>query len=1501
MNKLTTLLFFVFSSVQIFAQQIDTIQTANKAEFVKTLIGLIDETKRTELKDLTKNFGDEYKKGTYNEAFVADLAIISNKIIQKKGKAYPQLSSVLDNFIQMYKLNLDITKWNEWMKTLIQVSDNAKNGETKIILDFLEFTYPLHKENALNLSASKTWSFIADKFKLRFSTEGPIVELGLSQIKGITKGDSILIQNTLGTYKYNEKKWYGLHGAMDWERAGLAKKEVFCTFGDYVIDMNTQSFEVDSVIFSYKNYFSTDIKGRLSDKLVTNNTQDKTSFPKFTAIRADVPLQKISPNVIYDGGFTLAGSKILGEASADEKSSLSIYMPGTNVLVVKAFFNTVTINKPVNVFASDAEVSVYFGKDSIYHPKINLQFDLEKNALKLVKGEGSLAATKFSDSYHKVEIDADIIEWDLTTRYLDITTVSTSGLKASTYESNDFFNSDKIRELRGNVSYDPLSILYLHQNQTDYSEIMDFDYAKKLASNLTVKQIQPLLFNLVSEGFISWNQETGVIIIHDKVKHYVLSNAKKKDYDNIILVSKTKKQNGRLNLDTKNISLEGISVVPISKATMTEFYPDSNKLVLKQNRDMEFNGFFYCGNLDFFGKNNEFIYDKYIINAPQIDTMIINIPDGEKLDQYGQPVLKPLNTVIENLSGKLEINNPENKSGKIDMPEYPKLRTNSNSKIYFESSLIRGGTYKKDKFFYDLKPFALDSLKRLRPGNLVFDGELYSADIFPKISEPLRVQEDLTLGFQLSSPANGFNIYKGKAKFMDDITLNGEGLSGKGQIQYKTVSFESSNIRFFPDSLLATTDTLGVEKSKGAYESPWVRSANNDIKYYPYQDSLWANSSAKSPFRMYGEVMDLDGTFSVTDKGISGTGTADWDDATLISNHFVFEADEMFADTAQLIIKSLDGDKVTFNTPNVNAAVDFIKYTGYFKSNLDDNRTEFGYNQYETNLDEFFWDINAKRLEFNASEGSDGAPFRSLHKDQDSLMFLVKKADFNLQTSIIEAHGVKEILVADSRIIPKDGEVVINPEAKLNIFKNAVIEANAESKKHRIENVMAEVLGKNKLRGSGSYVYKTKDTKLQYIDFPSITVVTADSTLITKKKKTQTAVSVLNAKGVVSQTEDFILYPDVTFYGDVEMFSSYDKLKIKGFTKIDFKSEFVSSDFYEIDSEVDPENLQMDISKAKDPGGAIVRTGIFVSKSGLDPLYTEILNNQIGPIDIPMIEVNDILSNNYEAKTYTFGSEEKIVNPKTIMAGNILEFNPATGAIHAEGALDFGTQYGVIKEKVAGTVDANLNENIYTFNTTLTFPWQFDKDLIERIGFYLLEDNFDLENADYTKKNSQMQLAEFFNDKDLAKVISEIELNGSFTKPKTFKENLMISNLDFIYDNEERSYKSKGKMNLVFVGEKAIHKKISGYVELGHRMGSDYFSIYLKTSLGDWVYVNFDGGATNLQIVSSYDDINKLIESLDIKKRTIKGEEKDQFIYYELGSEQRALDFARRMKTFNAE
>lgn len=1502
MKKHLLILFVLLLSNNLWAQQIDTL-SSNKEEFVKSLSKLLEDTKRSELSDLSKEFNQNIKKGVYSDDFLTDLRTASNKMILLKGKAYPQLSGLVKHYMQMHSLNLSAEKWAEWNTVLLQKMDNSRSGDSKKILKALDFMYPLYKQNALYYSKAKTWQFTTDQFTLQYNKKEDItVSTTTNEIIAYTKGDTLNIRHTSGTYYYKENFWKGKQGTVDWARAELPEKQVFCTFGAYQIEMNTQGYAVDSVLFTYEGYFNKTIKGKLSDKLIIDNSPQKTKFPYFSAPKENVPTQSISDNVFLDAGFGLAGAKILG-GSSQEKAMLKIYLPNTKQLALKAFFNNITIQQPTKITATKAKTILYLGNDSIFHPSVDLHFNLQENKLRLLKGEGALAATKFFDSYHDIEFDADKVEWNLNTGLIDINTISPSGVKAAVYESNNFFNKNRMRKIRGNVSYDPLYILNSYQTKMEYDEITTEEFMQKISPNMKVSQVKPLLFKLVTEGFIDWNQETDIITIKDKVRHFVRANAKKVDYDNISIVSKTQKQNGRIDVNTKNLKIEGVKRVPISKATTTEFYPDSLKLTLKANRDMEFDGFFFCGRMDFFGKKNEFIYKDFKLNLPQIDTLIINIPDGEKLDAYGNPMLRPLNTVIENLSGNIEINHPNNKSGKDEMPEYPKLHSTGNSKIYFDAPQIKGGTYNRDNFFYELTPFSLDSLQHLEPSNLQFEGKLHSADIFPELNEPLRVQEDLSLGFQIKSDKEGFPIYKGKAKFISDLSLNGKGLQGDGVVKYQTTSFAAKDIHFFPDSLKATASSFTMEKSTGTYESPATNSNKNPIVFYPYQDQLIATNTKESPFQMYGDIMNLNGSLVISDKEVQGTGTADWDDATLISNQFQFKAEELFADTAELVIKGLDGDKVTFKTPNVNASVNFNNNTGYFKSNTKENRTEFSYNQYETDIDEFFWDITNKKLEFNAEKESEGAPFISKHPKQDSLYFLVKKAEYSLQTSIIEASGVEEILLADSRLIPAEGKVTVEPQAKLKLFENARIEANAETKKHLIENVKLNVKGKNAAQGSGQYVYKTKNTPTQYINLSNINIIKVDSTVISaKRRKKETLFQyAFNGKGKIDESENFILYPNINFYGNVEMFSSYEKLKIKGFTKIDFRSPFITSNFYEIDSEVNPESLEMDVSKAKDPSGALVRTGIFVSKGGINPIYTEILNNQIGPLDVPMIETNDILSHKEEKNAYIFGVEEKIKSPDTIMAGNILEFTPNSGAIYAQGSLNLGTDYGLINETVAGNVNANLSENQYKFNTSIAFPFVWDKDFLEKIAFYLFEDNFDADDADYSEAKIQNQLAEMFSPKELQKTLTEIETNGTFTKPKSFKNNLLLTNLNLVYDNEDRAYRSKGKFNLSFMGEKAIHKRISGYVELGHRMGADYFNIYLKTNLGDWFYINYEGGNSVLRIISSLDDVNNIVQSIDVKKRTIKSKEKGKALVYGIGVESSATAFARRMKEYATE
>jgi hypothetical protein len=1253
--------------------------------------------------------------------------------------------------------------------------------------------------------------------------------------------------------------------------------------------MSTQSYTVENATFTYKNYFQSNIIGKLEDKIVTSANAENTRYPRFSAELANVPEQKITNNVFYYGGFTLAGSKVQGSSNG-EKSELVIYKENSNQIILRALTSSITINLPEKISSSNAEISLYFDNDSIYHPSIDLFYDLVTKTIKLVKGDGSLAQSRFTNSYHNIDLNVDVLTWNLSGSEIVLSTITTSGLKSANFESKEYFSKQKMSELRGNVSYDPLSILrkYTETNMQNY--IYAYEFAQLISPNLSVQQVKPLLFSLVQEGFITFNQESERIEVKEKISHYVMSNAKKKDFDNITITSNDSKSNGQINLEDNSLTLSGVKSVPISLANSTIFFPLNQSIMIEKNRDMTFDGLFFSGRFDFFGKNHHFLYESFNMDLPQIDTLIINIPDGNKLDEYGNPILRPINSTLQELQGNLNINIPINKSGSSELPQFPIFESIATSKVFYDGKQTREGTYKREDFYYEIKPFVIDSLMYIDKNTLMFEGKLHSSGIFPDLNEPLRLQDDLSLGFKVESPPEGFEIYQGKGTFHSEIELNNNGLTGSGVIKYKTTSFESSNILFFPDSLLAVTDTFGVEESKGDYESPWVKSANNKIEWYPYLDSMVAYSSREKPFKMFDESVRLDGILEITDKGIYGSGIADWEDAQLTSNRFKFNSEELLADTAGLLIKTIDGDKVTFNTPNVNAYVDFTGNTGYFKSNTNENRTEFNYNQYATTIDEFFWDIDNKQLEFSVPEGSPGAPFVSLNLDQDTLSFIATNADYNLENSIIEARGVSEIFVADSRVIPDKGRVTIYPEAKMETLTNAVIEANAESRRHIMEDVTITINGKYDIKASGKYKYIVKNTPTQYISLPKIEVILADSSQMDKRHGVLQ--KIIHAKGLITQNENFTIYPDVQYYGDIDMYSTLNDLKIKGFTKVDFKSPYVISDFFQVEGKINPASLDLTLDGAKDPSGKAIRTGIFVNKNGIKPIYTNILNNQIGPIDVALFEANGILKHNSTTNIYTFGNEAKM-SSQEIMKGNILKFSPEDNTLEGQGSFDFALAFGAIDEKIVGKVRTDLIENNYDFNASISIPMGLDRTILEKIGYYLFEDNFDNDDVDYYNEDLLYHWAEFVSPRSLKKMQEEINTTGFFEKPKELLGSLIFTNVSMKYYPIERVYRSEGKFGLAFVGDKGIHKMINGYLEFGHRMGSDYMNIYLKTSYNDYVYFTFT--TTLLEITSSFSDIVTAVNAVDPSKRKIKGEN-NTFLLYTGINEMKAKGFIQRMK-----
>ena len=135
-------------------------------------------------------------------------------------------------------------------------------------------------------------------------------------------------------------------------------------------------------------------------------------------------------------------------------------------------------------------------------------------------------------------------------------------------------------------------------------------------------QIQAMMFNLANMGFISYDLDNNKVYIKEKIYYFLLSRAGKVDYDVIQFNSVTKDENNAtINLLNFDLKLNGVKTVYLSDSQNVYIYPKDEQLVVKKNRDFDFDGRIHAGLFDFYGKLFSFSYDKFKIDMPVSDSM----------------------------------------------------------------------------------------------------------------------------------------------------------------------------------------------------------------------------------------------------------------------------------------------------------------------------------------------------------------------------------------------------------------------------------------------------------------------------------------------------------------------------------------------------------------------------------------------------------------------------------------------------------------------------------------------------------------------------------------------------------------------------------------------------------------------------------------------------------------------------------------------------------------
>jgi len=1373
--------------------------------------------------------------------------------------------------------------YSEWMDLLVQL---IQAGWSNSELDrFFLFSTAYFSEGKLFEHPGRNWSLSAIDPQIHFEQGILYVDLRNVNLRGSSSGDSLDILEVSGRYFPALSLLKGSHGKITWANAGFDPKKVYAVFDSFEIKLAAREFKIEEATLHYAEKFNKPIAGTLIYKLISGGQSGNSDYPMFITEDKNLEVKNIMDGVQYIGGFTIRGTAIQGSGSSDEPARL-LFRNKAGVLVAEARARSFLI-KEDDAISTEAEFFLFFDKDTIYHPGVEMRYRASDRLLSLLQGKAGISKAPFENTYQNIDMDVKRISWDLDGQkiYMINRTAMSVHSPPAFFKSKDFFDKSEYLGYQGALSYNPISSLAEASRRMQLDQIYARNLIPFFNKNLSVQQLEPLLFQMVADGFIYYDTKTRLVTIRRKVKKYVLANAKKIDFDYISIKSESDSQNAILNLQNRILSIFGVYGVTLSAKHYVHFFPIDKRVDMGENRDMRWNGTLFAGNIDYYGDGFYFDYERFAIRMDSIDSMVINVPTGE-VDEYGSPILKPLNSALEGLTGTLYIDVPINKSGYLNIPGYPKFDNSSTAYTYYDKKKRFKDVYKPDSFHFAVDTFSLDSLNSFSFGNQEFSGRFRSAGIFPELREHLVVMDDGSLGFESETPDTGLSTYGGVARYRGDLKLSNRGLQGQGEIDYLNARITASDLLFMPKITQSSAADLRMERRLiGNVDFPSVAGDSLRMDWLPYQDSMILHQQGEK-FQLFDELVQHKGSLVLTSKGLRGSGTSSWDMTSLRSDVINFGGRSIQSDTALFRIKSDDEKRDVFNLSNAYAHIDFEKMEGSFRSNVDE-ATYLPFNLYNITFNRFHWNMKDSIIRFEAPKESKYSEFLSLHGRQDSLRFKGTGGSYNLSTLTMIASGVPHIAVGDVYVIPNSGQVRIGESANMLPLKGAKVLMDSSHRSFTLYDANIKILGRKDLKGEGKYDYINRSGVPQVIDFP----------LISTYHRSNEDTSYTLAEGVVYDSMNFMLDPQIRFRGDVYLHSKERFPQFKGSSRLLLpEGALVRSSWFRINNLIDPKNVEISAYHPLSYQGDSIYTGIHLRYDSTN-LYATLIGSKVNYLDYTVMSVNGILRYLDDEKAYIVGDSAFLNGKKSF--GDLFRYETETGNIHVEGQSNLGLDFDLVSVNAYGSIDKSISDTSYHFKSLMALDFFMGDEYSKELAADMRSQAYRSGRVDYLDKDFKRYFYQFLGDENRGdELYAELQKSGTLNLPKKFKPaRLLLSDLEYFWNEETSSYMGKGECGVVMLGDKEVGRKMKYYVEFGFRRGNDYFSIYLLAPTGEWYFITYEN--KSVKVLTSNFRLNGLVINAKSKDRRKKLE--NGTITFTISSEIRQERFVQKMEYYTGE
>ncbi len=1309
--------------------------------------------------------------------------------------------------------------------------------------------------------------------------EGPLLFLtDVADWKITTTFDSTTLAKASGAINLTENLARVNAGEMDWTMTGLTHDDMYCTLGTFSWNLKTSYFKCEAARLTMPGREKFPIWGIFEFHSTRHRSPEDSEYPRFQSYLKNNQFFELGEGIDIVGGITQKG-RVLSTANYFNSYSVFSFKPGG-----KKAFQLLSPEFQISdslVNSNYSLVQIFNKNDTLYHPGVVLDYQVNKRLLRMSTEVKSLKETPFFDTYHKFEITCDDIYYYLDSNKVEFRIRNAPALVPAVFQSTDYYNADIIKALKGYKNYDPLVLMLAMEKKMESPTFSILDVTGNYPT-IRKNDIEYTARLLASFYFIDYEPLRGKITIRPKLRHYYNSRLKRKDFDFMSLQSFAPNGvNASYNLTTQDMKIFAVTKFFLSDSLNVFIEPtNANKdISVKKGRSIKFDGKLNAGAFLITGKNFELDYDKFNVKLVQIDSIALNV--DKKGDTASQKKLNELQSAYnksvkleskrhgdtskkELTTGTLFINDPINKSGKKRIEKYPILDVSSPAYVYFDNPGVKGNF--NENVYFDVPPFNIDSAGQYDPKTVKFKGKFHSDGIFPVFEDTLQVQKDKSMGFTHKVPPEGYKLFEGKAIFNGTLAMNKQGLRGKGEIVYLGTVIRSNNFRFYQDSVTADGKSFTMKSgNRDNISFPDAKIDNYRLQWHPKQDSMVLTSKEKD-FKLYKGLINLQGNLTLSSKkGVGGAGSVRSKGVKVTSNLLSFTEKEYSGRESNFIIESSDTANPAVRSTNVKFEYSLKRKSAEISPEVEGVASnEFPLMKYKTSIGKLVWNSEKKtvQMEKPAEEEIENSYFYSTDPQQDSLNFLATNATYDIAQNTLNVKGVPNIKVADALIIPDSGNVTIASNAKIVPLKNARLTLDTLNEYHQMSGATVQILGRYVFKGSADYNYAGPNGDTLKVNFNDFSQVYPRN----KRGDLDKTKGVTEGSGIVGEEKPLFVNAGVAFKGGVKMVANKKLLEFDGFVGLATKLGKIST--WIPYKNIDGGEFSIDITKAKDAFDNPLKNGIFLQPGEEYELYSVIAGPTRSPVDQAIFTTTGTVMFDASNGVFKIGKPERMEGK--VLEGDLMYYNDSLGKQQFEGTFypyiaPSGSK-GKFKTYFTGYASNTVDPTGEGFNGNFMLQLMppIAPDAIKALETASLAA---VANAGYDAAAEDTESLPMKIANSIGNAAGRTYQKASATQfapiakiVPQLASGFLFSEIKLKWSAKHKAFYSDGPLGLSNINKSEINSKIDGALEIKKTPAGDILNLYLEYSADEW-YMFSMGLNNRLSITSSDDVFNEVINA----------------------------------------